>query len=260
MMPAAREIHEIADRFGAAGPVVDPSDPMATAGLFRAAHFQAGGDSALFHWRGEFYAWKAAAYRPVLDDELRSMIWRYLSGSLRHGKDGLVPVKPASAMVDAVLDALGAVAELPRETESRAWIDDPPKGTPRGGLVAVANGLLHLDSRILHPANPRFFNTSASPVAYDPAASATGWTAFLDEIFCGDAESVSLLQEWFGYVLSSRTDLQKILLLIGPTRSGKSTLARIAAALLGPDAVAGPSLASFASPFGIQGLLGKPLA
>jgi len=260
MRSDAHEIRAILDQLEAMRPVIDPSDPMATAEMFRDTHFQAGGDFTLFHWRGAFYAWKATAYRPVPDDELRCMIWRYLSGSLRRGKDELTAVKPTPAMVDATLDALGAVAELPGGAETQSWIGGPPEGAPRGGLTAVANGLLHLDSGVLHPANPRFFNTSASPVAYDPAASAAGWTEFLGEVFCDDAESVSLLQEWFGYVLSGRTDLQKILLLIGPPRSGKSTIARIVTALLGPDAVTGPSLASFANPFGLQGLLDKPLA
>jgi phage/plasmid-associated DNA primase len=41
-----------------------------------------------------------------------------------------------------------------------------------------------------------------------------------------EAEEIGTLQEWFGYILSGRTDLQKILLLIGPRRSGKGTTSR----------------------------------
>jgi putative DNA primase/helicase len=61
-------------------------------------------------------------------------------------------------------------------------------------------------------------------------------------------------------VLSGRTDFHKIMLLIGPSRSGKGTIARVLAALLGRGNVAGPTLASLGTNFGLSPLLGKPLA
>ena len=77
---------------------------------------------------------------------------------------------------------------------------------------------------------------------------------------CADSESIETLQEWFGYVLSGRTDLHKIMLMIGPTRSGKGTIARVISALIGKGNVAGPTLASLSTNFGMMPLLGKPLA
>ncbi len=50
------------------------------------------------------------------------------------------------------------------------------------------------------------------------------------------------------------------MLLIGPKRSGKGTIARIARRLLGERNVCGPTLASMAEPFGMQVLIGKSLA
>jgi|GEM_PF-6878810 len=49
-------------------------------------------------------------------------------------------------------------------------------------------------------------------------------------------------------------------MLIGPPRSGKGTLARILILVLGPRNVAGPTLSSFATNFGLWPLLGKRLA
>ena len=63
---------------------------------------------------------------------------------------------------------------------------------------------------------------------------------FLRQLWPDDEESIAALQEFFAYVLSGRTDLHKIMLLIGPTRSGKGTIARVLAALLGKGNVAGP--------------------
>jgi putative DNA primase/helicase len=99
------------------------------------------------------------------------------------------------------------------------------------------------------------------PFAYDPAApEPTKWLAFLQELWPDDPESIAVLQEFFGYVLSGRTDLHKILLTIGPTRSGKGTIARILERLLGKPNVAAPTLASLGTNFGLAPLLGKPPA
>jgi putative DNA primase/helicase len=83
------------------------------------------------------------------------------------------------------------------------------------------------------------------PFEYEPTApEPVRWLQFLNQLWPDDPESINALQEFFGYVLSGRTDLHKIMLLIGPTRSGKGTIARVLAALLGKGNVAGSTLAS----------------
>ena len=68
----------------------------------------------------------------------------------------------------------------------------------------------------------------ATPFAYDPSAPMPeGWLKFLKEIFPDDPQSIMALQEWFGYLLSGDTTQEKILLIIGPKRSGKGTILRI---------------------------------
>ena len=76
-----------------------------------------------------------------------------------------------------------------------------------------------------------------------------------------DETAIALLQEYFGYVLCGRLDMQKMLMLIGPTRSGKGTIARVLTKLMGGRRnVAGPTLASMSTNFGLSPLIGKPLA
>jgi putative DNA primase/helicase len=48
--------------------------------------------------------------------------------------------------------------------------------------------------------------------------------------------------------------------MIGPKRSGKGTIARVLTALLGPDNVAGPTLSSLSTNFGLAPLIRSPLA
>ena len=86
------------------------------------------------------------------------------------------------------------------------------------------------------------------------------WLRFLGELWPDDPDAVLALQELFGYVLSGRNDQHKIGLLIGPKRSGKGTIARVLAALIGPQNVAGPTLAQLGSNFGLSPLIGKTLA
>jgi putative DNA primase/helicase len=105
------------------------------------------------------------------------------------------------------------------------------------------------------------FNVVSVPFEFDEnAPEPVVWLEFLDSVWPNDKESVALLQEYVGYVLSGRTDMQKMLLLIGPTRSGKGTIARMLVAMIGRGQAAGPTLASLATNFGLSPLLGKPLA
>jgi putative DNA primase/helicase len=68
------------------------------------------------------------------------------------------------------------------------------------------------------------------------------------------------LQELLGYLISGDRRQQKVFLLIGPPRSGKGTIARVMGALLGAENVAGPTLGSLASNFGLALLIGKSVA
>lgn len=91
-------------------------------------------------------------------------------------------------------------------------------------------------------------------------ADATEWLRFLQGAWPDDPAAIELLQEWFGYVISGRTDLQKILLLVGPPRSGKGTISRVLRQLVGEQHTAAPTLTSLTRPFGQESLIGKPLA
>jgi putative DNA primase/helicase len=62
---------------------------------------------------------------------------------------------------------------------------------------------------------------------------------------------------WFGYCLMSDTRQQKMLMVVGPKRSGKGTIARVLRALVGKENVCGPTLASLSTNFGLWPLLGK---
>src|SRR6266542_1128892 len=120
-----------------------------------------------------------------------------------------------------------------------------------GVIVSVANGLLDVETRNLIPHTPQFFNQTSVPFDYNErAGDPQRWLAFLKQLWPEDAAAIHLLGEWFGYVISGRLDLHKILLMVGPTRGGKGIIARILGALLGSRNVAGPTLNSLGGEFG----------
>jgi putative DNA primase/helicase len=213
-------------------------------------------------WRGSFYLWTGTHWVEVTDPAVRARIYHVLEHAKywKQGKNGtpeLMAWAPTRRKVGDVLEALQAVVHLSERLDPPTWVD--VAGDQH--LVAVQNGLLHLSTRRLEAHSPRLFNLTSLPYDYNQAAPVPRrWLRFLRDLWPGDRESRRLLQEWFGYVLSGETNLHKILLLVGPPRSGKGTIARVLTALVGRENTAGPTLASLGQNFGLSPLLGKPLA
>ena len=103
----------------------------------------------------------------------------------------------------------------------------------------------------------------ANALDFDPDPRAplpVAWLYFLHQLFDDDIESLDLLQDWFGYSLVADTSQQKMLLIVGPRRSGKGTIARVLTQLVGTGNVCGPTTSSLAGSFGLQPLIGKSVA
>ena len=111
------------------------------------------------------------------------------------------------------------------------------------------------------PPTPRFFAPYALEFDYEPdAPTPAEWLQFLATVWGTDTAAIETLQEWFGYCLTPDTSQHRILLLVGPPRSGKGTIARVLRRLIGVENTVGPTLASLAESFGLEPLIGKPLA
>jgi putative DNA primase/helicase len=65
------------------------------------------------------------------------------------------------------------------------------------------------------------------PIEYDANALPERWLTFLDEVLGGDAELILLVQQMFGYLITSETQYQKIFYFRGVPNSGKSTMMRV---------------------------------
>jgi putative DNA primase/helicase len=236
------------------------------------------GRRTLVYWRGEFHQWGGCRYQTLAESEFRATInsvtHRELVALHRTRKAAFDPSsgddppkmpKVTRVLVGNVTAALEAFCILRNMTDAPAWIDNP--GPDPRDLVAAGNGLVHLPAYAAGSAEavientPHYLNFNAVGFAADATApEPKEWLAFLHTLWADDAESIELLQEWFGYLLTPDTRQQKMLLMVGPPRSGKGTIARVLQELVGLDNCCNPTLGVLGTPFGLSSLVGKSVA
>jgi len=238
--------------------VLNPAAPLEIAERFKAELFP----DAL-HTNDDWLVHRAGAYRDMEDATMRSILYRDLGKAVVAKKeDGEVvfePFNPDTTKVNKVLDALKDVAHQPADTMAPpVWLDGD--GPPPLEIVACRNGLLHVPTGELLPSTPRFYTRNALDLDFDPnAPEPEEWLAFLGEVF-PDRMAAELLQDWFGYLLLPDMAQEKMLLMIGPPRSGKGTIQKVLTALVGRSNVCAPSVKSLGTGFGLQPLIGKTVA
>ncbi len=234
-----------------------PSVPMAVARAFIENRI-CDGVPTLRHWRGGWWEWQQSHWREIEYRTVRATLYEFTEGAFYANDDGETkPWAPTRRKVGDLSEALAAICHLADHTNQPSWLD----GRKTGVIVACGNGLLDVERRQLTRHTPLFFNQAAVPFGYDPQARPPErWLNFLTKLWPNEPPAINVLGEWFGYITSGRTDLHKILLMVGPTRGGKGVIARTLGALIGRENVAGPTLSSLGGEFGLAPLIGKPLA
>jgi putative DNA primase/helicase len=245
--------------------VAPPGDPMPNARAFVREHYEHAIHDRLAHHGGQFKTWDGTCWPEVDDRALRAAMYRHFDGATYlDAKEEKKPFQPTMRKVADLIDALRAVVHLSTSVTAPAWLGKRPAlgpQPPADEIVSCQNGLLHVPTRTLYTHTPRFFVHHSVPFAFDPDAPApTRWLAFLDELWPDDGECKRTLREIFGYMVAGDTRQQKIFGLVGPRRSGKGTIARVLTGLVGRHNVAGPTISGLAQNFGLQELIGKPVA
>ena len=242
--------------------VLDPGNPPPAARAFVASAFMdTDGERLLLRHQDDFYLHAGTAYERIEDELIRAKLYGFLEDAQQPAKKSEpVPFRASKTRVDQVLDALKSATYLAASRPPPCWLDERPDPAPVD-LIPMANGLLHVPTRKLLVPDSRLFVTNPLQFAYDPKApKPEAWLKFLDELFGKDKEAVTALQEFAGYLLTPDTSQQKILLIVGPKRSGKGTIGHVLEALVGLKNTVHPMLAQFGQPFGLECLIGKSLA
>ena len=209
-------------------------------------------------YRGGWWWWSAGCYREKPPEEVRGEVVNRMN-------DVYFDVR--RSYVADVFEQLKAKTMLATSVEAPAWLGKPPHGWSADECLATKTSVVHLPSLVDRrqpceaPASPAFFTTNATDFALDlKAKKPKHWLRFLKSLWGDDTDSIESLREWFGYLLTADTRQQKMLLLVGPKRSGKGTIARILTALVGRGNVAAPTLGGLATNFGLWPLIARTVA
>jgi putative DNA primase/helicase len=241
--------------------VLSPAEPLRSARALVRARYTVDGAPTLIHHKRTFYRWAGGRYIEADGEGIRAAAWDFLDAASVMGKKGPAPFRPNSSKVSNVVDALAACANLDAALSAPCWIHGAEDVPPAEEMFPVRNGAVHLPSGLLYDVSPNLFNLHGADWEYNPdAPEPRRWLEFLSTLWPDDPESIATLQEFVGYALGTDTSLQKILLVVGPTRAGKGTIQRVVTGLLGHASVVNPTLTALESNFGLQPLIGKSLA
>lgn len=139
-------------------------------------------------------------------------------------------------------------ADLLKQFQSDAEIPDFNKKSDevriplKNGTVILKNGEVAITGFKME-----YYSTYQLPFAYDPQAKAPIWQKFLDKVLPDKALQYILL-EFIGYCFVKDIKLEKMLILFGSGRNGKSVVNEIIHALLGKENVTSFSVTSLCDP------------
>ena len=187
---------------------------------------------------GDPYVYRDGVY--VRDEQaVRAIAAASLGGAYR-----------STSLGDAALELLGARLVL---ADRRISLD-----RSTSSLVVVGNGLLEPRTGELVEHTPEHLSLTRFPVEYDPSATSPLFDAWLDEVTVGRGDEI---MEALAGVLDAAWSRQwRAVFAHGPTRSGKSTLLGLMAALVGEDNTSSVTLHQLVSDkFAPAQLVGKVL-
>jgi putative DNA primase/helicase len=232
------------------------------------------GKSALSWHREEWFEFCDYAYQRIGSNEIRARVTRGIKSEFDDQAFAMTrpdgkPIKArkvTSRVTNDTMRALESLTMLPGRIDQPAWLeDDSPPPWPANECVVTRSGIIHIGSvgtgtKCVIPCTPTLFTTNVLPYGWDATADCPEWLRFLGSLLADDPASIDTLQEWFGYCLIPDTTHHKLLMLIGPPRSGKGTIARVLRGMIGNQNLASPTLSSLAGPFGLWPLVGKLVA
>lgn len=241
--------------------------PVDNAKLLIQRCFTTQGIRTLLFCSNSFWQWDSFQYVEVDPNKIRQTTYKFLEDAKVLTKMGFLKnFNPNQNRVTQIIDALKSECFFGyHPANGTIWLDERqfPNSKSvipfRNGILSVEDWLKDENSALISP-TPALLNTSCLDFDFAPyAAEPKEWLKFLESLWSEDIESQKAIQEWMGYLLTQDTRYQKMLLIVGPPRAGKGTIARILEALLGPNNVAGPTLGSLNTEFGLQPLLNKTL-
>ncbi len=154
-------------------------------------------------------------------------------------------VKPSTNLLSSVSGLSQIEVFKPADT----WDADPD-------LLVCTNGMLHIPSKQLKAHDPKAYQTTGVPYAYDPDATCP---TFVDALTRLPYRVVQFLQEFAGYSLTTDTQHEIAVWFLGRRGCGKSTIIEGFNAMLGDRADVLSLKQVSQSRFGLSNIEGKTL-
>lgn len=223
-----------------------PGEPYPVARAILTCFFTHDDLPTLRRWQDDWFLWEGGQWVQVSPEDQRDWFYKRMANAqfwvkkkdTENGFDK-VPWNPKTTSINQLIDAAKSVFKLNDKISTNTWIRSREAAK---NIVSVSNGLLDLKTRTVRTHTPDLFNNYALPFDYSSSAVCPEWDKFLADIMEHDPKAILALQEWFGYVISGRTDLHKIFLISGPPRGGKGTIARILQEVVGTSNACGANL------------------
>lgn len=228
-------------------------------------------DGRLVFWRDEWWKYKSGRYRKIELSELRAKVTASIRAEFvrcwkvrqeKRTDDADQPVRKVNrSLVANVIGAMESMVAQPNSIEMPSWL---PDRKPRNYL-SMANGMLDLDALLddkdedecLLPHTPHWFSSMRLNYKFDPEAKCMQWMNCVNFISGGDREKLDLMQEWAGYLLTTKNHEQKFFVFEGEGNNGKSSFYAGIQAMLGKENVSHVSLEKFNETFALSSTIGK---
>ncbi len=206
---------------------------------------------------------KRERFRPVVyAQQLQEPPILFHNGEFyRYSARGFYEHSPKLQIDREIIESYGTDCQVHHVTGIRTMLEIlsyvAPEKVDRSGILNLQNGIINLGTgQWSEGHSSRTLSTIRIDVMFDPKATAPQWKEFLTQVL-PESDKRQLLQEFFGYALTSRTDYHKSLWMVGSGSNGKSVCLEILRTLVGPRNVSHLTLADLKQRFRVAEMGGK---
>ena len=231
---------------------------------FMTEHHMLNGVPVLRSYRNQWVQWTKDHYEDLSMPAFKGGLYRFLEGKQcektnTQGVVSMIPYKPTRAKVSDIIDAMNTWC--PIERDPPCWLNREDHPHP-SDLIIFKNGMLDVNEYmqgniVMHNPDPRLFTYNVFPYDFDEDVWSNLYEDTYNQIFNEDAECIRTLLQWLGYNLVPDMTLEKLMLFIGDTRSGKSTILETLHGILGKKQYNATSFQALANTHGLYSLIGK---
>ncbi|MCK5615823.1 hypothetical protein KAR91_78895 [Candidatus Pacearchaeota archaeon] len=231
---------------------------------FMDEHHMLNGVPVLRSYRSQWVQWNKDHYEDLSMPVFKGGLYKFLEGKQcektnTQGVVNMIPYKPTRAKVNDIIDALNTWC--PVERDPPCWLDHEDHPHP-SNLIIFKNGMLDVNEYVkgdivMHNSDPRLFTYNVFPYDFDEDVWSNLYEDTYNQIFNENAECIRTLLQWLGYNLVPDMTLEKLMLFIGDTRSGKSTILETLHGILGRKQYNATSFQALANTHGLYSLMGK---